>query len=121
MRKETMKKVMALGMSAAMLAGYATTASAEENTSSEAAQEQTWDHLDKITLYPSDTSTASGLVTGYKADALAKRGLEMEVWAFSDEKTNAILASEDLPDIMYVSYDDMQTMIEGGMILNLEE
>ena len=121
MRKTTMKKMMALGMTASMLAGYATTASAAEDTSSEAAQEQTWDHLDKITLYPSDTSTASGLVTGYKADALAKRGLEMEVWAFSDEKTNAILASEDLPDIMYVSYENMQTMIEGGMILNLEE
>lgn len=85
------------------------------------ADEQTWDHLDKVTLYPSDTSTNSGEVTGYKADVLAKRGLEMEVWAYSDEKTNAILASGELPDIMYVNYDNMKTMIEGGLILNLEE
>ncbi len=83
--------------------------------------EQTWDHLDKVTLYPADTNTSSGQVTGYKADILAKRGLEMEVWAYSDEKTNGILASGELPDIMYVTYDNMKTMIEGGLILNLEE
>ncbi|MGN0313907.1 MAG: hypothetical protein ACI4EG_03845 [Fusicatenibacter sp.] len=144
MKKRGMQKAAALTLSAAMIVSMAACGSESEGTGGksdvsasesqgtslqEAAEkepvgyydEQTWDHLDKVTLYPSDTSTSSGQVTGYKADILAKRGLEMEVWAYSDEKTNAILASGDLPDVMYVNYDNMKTMIEGGLILNLED
>ena len=158
MRKKTVTKLLALGLSAAMMvslsacggrnesggessgtaaqeeSGQETDSQEQAGQTGESAQadsgeaeiapypdEQTWDHLDMITLYPFDTNTTSGQVTGYKADVLAKRGLEMEVWAYSDEKTNAILASGDLPDIMFVKYDNLKTMIEGGLVLNLEE
>lgn len=156
MKKKTVTKLMAIGLSAVMMTslaacggktgsgGETSAGNVQEGSASgtdvqeQSAQagadagsaegeiapypdEQTWDHLDMVTLYPFDTNTTSGLVTGYKADVLAKRGLEMEVWAYSDEKTNAILASEDLPDIMFVKYDNLKTMIEGGLVLNLEE
>lgn len=74
-----------------------------------------------ITLYPSDANLQSGLVGGYKADIFAQRGVALEVWAYSDEKTNAILASGELPDLMYVTRDNLDVMIEAGMVLNLED
>ena len=61
------------------------------------------------------------MVTGYKADILAKRGLQAEVWAWSEEKTNAILASGDLPDIMFVNGEKLNTLIEAGLVLNLDD
>ena len=75
----------------------------------------------KVTMYPADANISSGVITGYKADIFAKHGIELEVWAFSDEKTNAILVSGDLPDIMYVSKDNLDTMIEEGMLLCLDD
>jgi hypothetical protein len=58
--------------------------------------------IDRVTMYPINSVVPSGLVEGYKAKILAEKGLEVEVWAFSDERTNAILASGDLPDVMYI-------------------
>lgn len=75
----------------------------------------------KLTMYPADANLTSGVVTGYKADVFAKHGIELEVWAYSDEKTNAILVSGDLPDIMYVSKDNLDTMIDEGMLLCLDD
>ena len=74
-----------------------------------------------VTLYPSDANLQSGLVGGYKADVFADRGLAVEVWTYSDEKTNAILASGELPDLMYVTRDNLEIMIEAGMVLDLED
>jgi len=76
--------------------------------------------IERVTLYPGNSATPSGLVEGYKAKIFAERGLEVEVWAFSDERTNAILASGDLPDIMYIDYERLVNMIEGGLVLDLE-
>jgi putative aldouronate transport system substrate-binding protein len=76
--------------------------------------------IEKVTLYPGNSATPSGLVEGYKAKIFAERGLEVEVWAFSDERTNAILASGDLPDVMYIDYERLVNMIEGGLVLDLE-
>lgn len=74
-----------------------------------------------ISLYPADANISSGTISGHKGEYLAENGIELEVWAYSDEKTNAMLASGDLPDVMYVSKDNLDTMIEAGMLLNLEE
>jgi putative aldouronate transport system substrate-binding protein len=76
--------------------------------------------IERITLYPGNSATPSGLVEGYKAKIFAERNLEVEVWAFSDERTNAILASGDLPDVMYIDYERLVNMIEGGLVLDLE-
>ena len=74
-----------------------------------------------ITLYPRDANLTSGLVGGYKGDYFASRGFNVEVWAYSDEKTNAILASGDMPDIMYIPAKNVDDMIESGMLLNLDD
>lgn len=147
MRKKVTKKLLAILLSAAMLMSMSGCGNEDTDQSSQQSRQESstqdsddvgdsqkedssqesedeavaYDHLDRITIYPYDASTASGVTTGYKADVLAERGLEVEVWAWSEEKTNAILSSGDLPDIMFVKYDNLQTMIEGGMVLNLEE
>ena len=82
---------------------------------------QAEEEVTTITLYPADANLQSGLVGGYKSDILADRGVALEVWAYSDEKTNAILASGELPDLMYVTRDNLDVMIEAGMVLNLED
>lgn len=98
--------------------------SSETETSTEEESSKVVDksELPVITLYPANANLTSGLVTGYKADYFAENGFQMEVWAYSDEKTNAILASGDLPDIMYVKKgENLETMIEAGMLLDLSE
>lgn len=74
-----------------------------------------------ITFYPSAANLSSGLVGGYKGDYFASRGFALDVWAYSDEKTNAILASGDLPDVMFIPENSLDIMIESGMLLNLDE
>lgn len=136
MKNKVLKKLLAISLAACMAAASAGCGGGEtsaesavqpaqeaasengiENTTEEAADGK----LDLVTIYPSDGSTASGLVSGYKADILAKRGLQAEVWAWSEEKTNAILASGDLPDIMFVNSEKLKVLIEGGLVLNLDE
>ena len=74
-----------------------------------------------ITFYPSAANLSSGLVGGYKGEFFASRGFALDVWAYSDEKTNAILASGDLPDVMFIPENSLDIMIESGMLLNLDE
>ncbi|MDL2302043.1 hypothetical protein LJC58_06795, partial [Lachnospiraceae bacterium OttesenSCG-928-D06] len=88
--------------------------SAAEMDSSQAKE------LVTITLYPAAGNISSGIIGGWKGEYFASLGFEIEVWAFSDEKTNAILASGDLPDIMYVPETNRDDMIESGMLLNLD-
>ncbi len=79
------------------------------------------ENVTTISLYPANGSLSSGVVSGYLGDFFASKGLEVEVWAYSDEKTNAILASSDLPDIMYVTAENLQIMIDSGMVLKLDD
>lgn len=74
-----------------------------------------------ITLYPANASLQSGRVDGFRGEVFADQGVAVEVWAYSDEKTNAILVSGDLPDVMYVRKENLDVMIEAGMLLNLDE
>ena len=77
--------------------------------------------LPTLTMYPAYASLTSGLVGGHKGEFFAENGFNLEVWAYSDEKSNAILASGDLPDIMYVPKANLDDMIKAGMLLNLDE
>ena len=78
--------------------------------------------LPVITYYPQKASIASGIITGYKAQAFAKAGVQMEVWAHSEEKTTAILSSGELPDIMWVAgRDNLTTVIENGYAICLDD
>lgn len=74
-----------------------------------------------ISMYPMNANVTSGTVSGYLGDFFAEQGLAIDVWAYSDEKTNAILASGDLPDIMHVSAENLATMIDAGMVLQLDD
>ena len=97
-------------------------AKAEEKTETK-AEEKTEEPLEilKTTLYGNSTSLESGTREGYMKDLFAKYGLEVEVWAFSEDKTNAMLASGDLPDVMYVTIDQLNAMLESDMVLNLDD
>ncbi len=139
MKKKVLQKMLAVVLAAGMLvaagcgssetvseSAASTEGATAEGTSTEgistsAAEDTAPGELAKVTIYPSDGSTASGLVSGYKSDILAKRGLEVEIWAWSEEKTNAILASGDLPDIMFVNSENLATLIEAGLVLNLDD
>ena len=125
MRKRREMRWCVLLLSAALSAGLAGCGSEGTPASGDTAQ-KSWspaisDEVVTITMYPADANISSGVVGGHKGVYFADNGFELEVWAYSDEKTNAILASGDLPDIIYVSKDNLDVMIEAGMLLNLEE
>lgn len=130
--KKTMKRLAALGLAGLMalsLAACGSSNSSTDGTSTEGAGKTTQagtetsgtDKVSTITLYPRDANLTSGVIGGYKGDYFASRGFAVNVWAYSDEKTNAILASGDLPDVMYIPTKDVDTMIQAGMLLNLDE
>lgn len=138
MKKKMTTKLLALFLSSAMAlsmaacgdGGQQATGSPETDAGANAASagsDETAGSRDaekevvSISLYPADANISSGVIGGYKGQIFAEHGIELEVWAYSDEKTNAMLASGDLPDIMYVSKDNLDVMIEEGMLLNLEE
>lgn len=119
MRRKNSSRACALLLASTMtLSLGACQKEAESSKSDSSAKEG---ELEKISMYPFDANIGSGVVDGYKGEFFAKNGIELEVWAYSDEKTNAILASGDLPDIMYVDKKNLDTMIEAGMLLNLED
>lgn len=74
-----------------------------------------------VSLYPYNANLNAGVVSGYLGDFFADKGLAVEVWSYSEEKTNAILASGELPDIMYVTADQLKEMIDSDMVLQLDD
>ncbi len=75
-----------------------------------------------ITLFPFSADMKSGVVGGYVGELMEKNyNIAVDVWAYSVEKKNAILSSRALPDVMYVDMESLATLIEGGLILNLED
>ena len=78
----------------------------ESTVTSESKETQTSEEVKEpvtITLYPSNANMISGELGGYVGEFLEEKGFKLEVWSFSDEKRNAILASGDLPDILYIT------------------
>ena len=120
------KRLAALGLTSAMAmslaaCGGSTESNATADSTSTAASNTSSDETPTITLYPKDANLTSGVIGGYKGDYFASRGFNVDVWAYSDEKTNAILASGDLPDVMYIPVKNLDAMIQGGMLLNLDD
>ncbi len=124
------KRVAALGLTGAMALSMAACGGSSDSTTASASPEQASTatstsgdsgEVTTITLYPRDANLSSGVVTGYVGDYFASKGVAVDVWAYSDEKTNAILASGDMPDIMYVPVKNLDTMIQAGMLLNLDD
>lgn len=116
-------KVSGIGAAALGLAacgGSASTA-ASSTTASSAGSDAAASTPQTITFYPRDANLTSGLVGGFKGEYFASRGFNVEVWAYSDEKTNAILASGDLPDVMFIPTKNVNDMIDSGMLLNLDD
>jgi len=92
----------------------------ETSNAAEGTKEEVKD-VSSITFYPANANLTSGIVGGWRGDYLKDEfALSVEVWAYSDDKTNAILASGDLPDVMYVPVDSLGILIDSGMILNLD-
>ena len=74
-----------------------------------------------LSVYPY-TAFNAGIDTGYRSQIYKNNGFQVNVWAWSAEKTNSILVSGNLPDIMYVAVgDDLDTLIRTKKIINLEE
>lgn len=133
--KKFTKRFLALGLSAAMCLSLAacgqktdttdTTATEkpEETVEAEApeTEETASGEVKTITVYPKDANLSSGVVGGWRGEYFASRGIAVDVWAYSDEKTNAILASGDLPDVMYIPVKNLDAMVQAGMLLNLDD
>ena len=74
-----------------------------------------------ITMLGNDAATPAGLIGGFRGEALAKRGLTVEMWAYSEDKVNAVLASEELPDIMVLNREQLNELAGTGLFLCLDE
>jgi len=89
--------------------------------------EKTWEFMSGdpvvLSVYPSSSNARSGLITGTIADWLLEEyNIQLEIWPYSAEKTVSILASGDLPDIMYfTNATDVESAILGNMVVDLEE
>lgn len=75
-----------------------------------------------ITLMPANANLTSGVVGGWLGEYLAEHGIILDVWAYSADKLNAILASGDYPDLMYFKKTvDLNTLAEEGHLLDLSQ
>ena len=131
-----LQKMMALVLAAVTVAGTGCGRADDAEKQSESTQEvsqevaqestQTTENeepmeVQKITLYPDSAALESGVRGGYMGELMASYGVEVDVWAYSDDKTNAIMASGDLPDIMYVNAQNLELLIDSGSVLELTE
>ena len=89
---------MVLGLAGCGAASAGSTAGSEGgSTAQEGSAAKT------ITLYPYNAGLQSGPVTGWLGDYLLEKGIILEVIPYSEEKTQAMLASGSLPDIVMCS------------------
>jgi len=138
MKAKSFKRVLALALATAMVltaCGQKPAANTSESTKtsestpakeSEAAPSEKEEpkEIPTLTLYPKDAALFSGLVTGYRGDYFAENGFNLEVWAYSDEKTTAMLTSGDFPDMMYVGkggMETLETLITTDKIINYDD
>ncbi len=76
----------------------------------------------KVTLYPYNAGLQSGPASGWVDEFFQKNGIILEVIPYSDEKTQAMLASGDLPDVViFNSETNAKAALEAGMLLSLED
>ena len=120
-RRNFLKTCAVAGSAAALAACGGSDDTSTTTAAAGSTAASTSDGPQTITFYPRDGNVSSGLVGGFKGEYFAKRGFNLEIWAYSDEKTNAILASGDLPDVMFIPEQSRDIMIQSGMLLNLDD
>lgn len=108
---------MVLGLAGCGAASAGSTAGSEGGrTAQEGSAAKT------ITLYPYNAGLQSGPVTGWLGDYLLEKGIILEVIPYSEEKTQAMLASGSLPDIVvFNSATNAKAALEAGMLLPLDD
>lgn len=108
---------MVLGLAGCGAASAGSTAGSEGgSTAQEGSSAKT------ITLYPYNAGLQSGPVTGWLGDYLLEKGIILEVIPYSEEKTQAMLASGSLPDIVvFNSATNAKAALEAGMLLPLDD
>ena len=108
---------MVLGLAGCGAASAGSTAGSEGgSTAQEGSAAKT------ITLYPYNAGLQSGPVTGWLGDYLLEKGIILEVIPYSEEKTQARLASGSLPDIVvFTSATNAKAALEAGMLLPLDD
>ncbi len=141
MKKKSMKRMLAAMLAAAMVltACGAQDVSKESNKESSESKVEAVESsvqtsekeevvvnkedLPLISIYPNNASLPSGIVEGFRSDLFAEYGFQVEVWSYSDDKTNAILTSGDLPDIIQVKgqTDIHETLITTGKVINYDD
>ena len=92
-------------------------------TPSETPSEEVKKDPVSITLFPANGNLTSGTVGGWLGEVFAENGIILDVWAYSADKFNAILASGDFPDVMYFNATkcDINAIIESGYLLDLTD
>jgi len=138
MKLKVFKRVLTLTLATAMVltaCGQKPAANTSESKPSESAKESTQTPSEEkkeevktpvsITLYPKDANLFSGEVIGYRGEALAEHGIKLEVWAYSEERTTAMMTSGDFPDMMYISpsnqSDIFETLIQTDKIIDYSD
>lgn len=128
------KRIISMLLTLAMVGGLAacggdkptaqesTPTTVESNVSTETTSEVEVKDPVTITLMPANANLTSGVVGGWLGEYFAEHGIILDVWAYSEDKLNAILASGDYPDIMYFNKKvDLNTLAEEGHLLDLSQ
>lgn len=74
-----------------------------------------------VTLFHSNGNLTSGPVGGWLGEYFAEQGIILDIWPYSADKFNAILASGEYPDVMFFNYTtcDLSSITESGYLLDL--
>lgn len=74
-----------------------------------------------VTLFHSNGNLTSGTLGGWLGEYFAEQGIILDIWPYSADKFNAILASGDYPDVMFFNYTqcDLSSITESGYLLDL--
>ncbi len=100
------------------------TSTVEQQSSEQEASPSTEEKKDPvtITMYPVNANITSGTVGGWLGEYLLDHGFILEIWAYSDEKLNAMMASGDLPDVVLSQGKEVAgALAQSGMLVDLGE
>lgn len=75
-----------------------------------------------VTFYPTQAKSSSGTMSDPIGKWLLENlNVQLDIWTYSTDRTQTILAAGDLPDIMcFTSADNLENSIGSGYVLNLE-
>ena len=141
MKKKSMKRMLAAMLAATMILTACGTQDVSKESNKETSESKVEavessvqtsekeevvvnkEDLPVISIYPNNANLPSGIVEGFRSDLFAEYGFQVEVWSYSDDKTNAILTSGDLPDIIQVTgrSDVEETLITTGKVINYDD